>query len=311
MFDYYYATTSGDPDWPAPLVVRLNSLSPATLRSLRGYLIDSLPLRYDLQGVNTHLGARPLSFEVGGEALFTERAIWALLIEMPNGADYAVEYVDAVIEGSGSNDDLALYSCLDVVGQDPLYAYIDRHIRRERLDSPRNLEPYFKVTDCFLRFLQRCDMDHETFQNDNIGPVLRFLNHRDSARFLDLLAFRLTTGQHDQLSPDQFYLLQGDGVLKRVIDRVSSIVDPGWGVRIDILQLCYAVYGSNMELTNDVLAYYRDRVDLGEDHDLKNFQRDLQLIQEQRDSIWKRRQRNLNTGFHRYDKNTQEWSKVT
>lgn len=310
MFNYYYAKSSGDPDRPAPLVVRLESLSTAVLRSLPQYLIDSLPLRYDLEGIETHLDCRPLSFEIGGEFVFTERAIWALLIEMPDGATRVVEYVDAVIDGLDSNDDLAFYSHLDVVGQDPLYAYFDRYIRREWLDSPRNLKPYFKVTDCFLRFLRRCDMEHETFQDENIRLALRFLKHRDTERFLDFLVFRLSTGQHYELSANQYNLLEGDGVLKSVIDGILPIVDSGWPLRVDILRLCYAVYGSNARLTEDVLAYYRDMVDLGEGHDLKNFRRNLQLIQEQRDSVWKRLQRNLNTGFHRYDKKKQEWSKL-
>ena len=310
MFDCYYAKSSGDPDRPAPLVVRLESLSTAVLRSLPQYLIDILPLRYDLEGIDTHLGGRPLSFEIGGESMFTERAIWSLLIEMPDGATHVVEYVDAVIDGLDSKDDLAHYSHLDVVGQDPLYAYFDRFIRRAWLDSPRNLKPYFKVTDCFLRFLRRCDMDHETFQNESIRLAFRFLKHRDKERFLDLLVFRLSAGQHCELSADQYKLLEGDGVLKSVIDRILPIVDDGWPLRVDILQLCYAVYGSNAALTEDVLAYYGDRVDLGEGHDLKKFQRGLQMIQEQRDSIWKRWQCNLNTGFHRYDKKKQEWSKL-
>lgn len=310
MFDYFYAKSSGDPDRPAPLVVRLESLGTVVLRSLPQYLIDSLPLRYNLEGVATHLGARPLSFEVGGESVFTERAIWALLIEMPGGANHVVKYVDAAINGSDSNDDLALYSHLDVVGQDPLYAYIDRYLRRAWLDSPLDLEPYFNVTDCFLRFLRCCDMEYETFQTENIELVLRFLKRRDKQRFLDLLVFRLSTGQHCRLSANQYDLLEGDGVLKSVIDGILPIVDSGWSLRVDILELCYAVYGSNAALTEDVLAYYRDRVDLGEGHDLKNFQRELQLIQEWRDSVWKWWQRNLNTGFHRYDKKKQEWSKL-
>ena len=310
MFDYYYAKSAGDPGRPAPLIVRLESLNSAVFRSLPQYLVDSLPLRYNLEGIETHLGARPLSFEVGEQSLFTERAIWALLIEMPDGATHVVRYVDAVIDRTDSNDDLAFYSHLDVVGQDPLYAYVERYLRRASLDSLRDLEPCINVTDCFLRFLRRCDMDHETFQNTNIELVLRFLQRCDKKRFLDLLVFRLSTGQHCELSANQYDLLEGDGVLKSVIDGILPIVDSGWPLRVDILRLCYAVYGSDAWLTEDVLAYYRDRVDLGEGRDLTNFQRNLQLIQEQRDSVWKLWQRNLNTGFHQYDKNKHEWSKL-
>ncbi len=153
-------------------------------------------------------------------------------------------------------------------------------------------------------------MDHETFQNENIELVLSFLKQRDKQRFLDLLVFRLSTGQNCRLSANQYDLLEGDGVLKSVIDGILPAVDSGWSLRVDILQLCYAVYGSNSSLTEDVLDHYRERVDLGEGHDLESFQRDLHLIQERRDSVWNRRQRNLNTGFHRYDKRKQEWSKL-
>ncbi len=311
MFDHYYVPSSdtSDADWPEPLVVSLNALDSATLEDLPSYLCESIVLRHELGDIETHLEARPIVFEVGGITWLSERAVWSLLVELPNGADLVVEYVDRLIGFKSREHGLDFYSMLDVVGQDPLYAYFDRFLRTSWLESHTDEESLIKVIDSFGWFLRSCDMDHETFQHDYIGLALQFLKYRDSDRFLDLLVFRLSTGQQTELSPDQYDLLSGNGVLKALLDAFSAI-DSGWSLHVDILRHCYKVYGSNAKLTEDVVEHYRERVNLGEENDLRNFQRGLTQIQERRDAIRDQWQRDLNTGFHRYDKNQKEWIKL-
>lgn len=311
MFRHYYdhPSETSDPDWPEPVVVSLDALDAASLAALPAYLGESIELRYQPDAITTHLGCRPIVFEIGSSVRLTERAIWSILVELPTGAESVESHVAAVIAATPEGEELAFYSTLDVVGQDPLYAYFDRFLRRSWLDPRRAEESLIRVIDSFGGFLRRCDMDHETFQDDYIGLALRFLQRRDPRRFVDLLAFRLTSGQLCELSADRGHLLTGDGVLKAVVDRVLAGED-GWSMRVDVLRLCYAVYGSNAELTDDVLDYCRQRVDLDEDHDIKAFLRELSFVRDNRDLVWSRRQMNLDTGFHRYDKRQQRWTRL-
>src|ERR1043165_4950243 len=116
--------------------------------------------------------------------------------------------------------------------------------------------------------------------------VLEYLRYTDRARFLDLLLFRFTHGQCSLGGDVDYELvskqLTGKGVLKDIVDGILGAND-GWGARIDILILCAAVYGSNFELTADVLQYCRQRIDLDEDDHAINFADDLTLRRYLRD----------------------------
>jgi len=257
MFEHSYedASKPADTDWPAPMVVSCDQLNAATLSALFAYLVDTFPLRYHVEDLHTHLDARPLVFEFAGGLRLSERAFWPLIVEMHSGAGAVTGYVDAVIAHTPAKDDLGFYSCLDVVGQDPIYAYFDRFLRRAFLDTRDDVAPLLEVIDCFMRFLRRCDLDHETFQDDYIVLCLRFLKWKDADRLLELLYLRLTRDQNSGVRPDQRGLLTGDGFLKRIVDRYLADSEQAWHLHESVVELCCAVYGSNDALTDDVLAY--------------------------------------------------------
>ena len=312
MFEHSYedALDPADGDWPAPLVVHCDQLNTATLSALPAYLIDTMPLRYRVEDLNTHLDARPLVFEFAGDTRLSERALWSLIVEMHWGADAVTSYVDAVIAYTPANDALGFYSCLDVVGQDPIYAYFDRFLRRAFLDTRGDVAPLVQVIDCFLRFLGRCDLDHETFQEGYIAPCLRFLKWKDADRLLELLYLRLTRGQNVGVWPDRRGLLTGDGFLKRIVDRYLGDSEEAWHLHESVVELCCAVYGSNDALTDDVLAYCRSRAEFDEDDPRNRRNKGLSLLRRVRDADWALWPRALDTGFHRFDKASGEWTRL-
>jgi len=110
---------------------------------------------------------------------------------------------------------------LDVVGQEPLYAYFERFVRRYELTVEGNLSEHFKVVDAFLAFLRRCDMDHETFQHYYIDLVLSLLCWRDDDRLTDLLHFRLTQGQYTEPLPEYAKVKTAPILEKRRTSRTS------------------------------------------------------------------------------------------
>ena len=180
-------------------------------RALPAYLVDSIGLRYNLEGEDTHLEARPILFEVGGAYRLTERAIWSLIVDQSTGADDVCAYIDGVITHTGCNEDLGFYSNVRVVGQDALFAYIDRYLDEKREGDMLVPDQFERTVGAFLRFLRKCDMDHEVYQDAYISKLLGTI---DKNQAVDLLVFRLTNGQHRDLTEDKRPYIQAQRDVK-------------------------------------------------------------------------------------------------
>jgi hypothetical protein len=302
-------TPHSDGDFPEPLVIQVDTLSAQCIHDVADFLLANIELRYDLGDLKTHLGARPIVIEIGGSLRVSERTFWSILVDScPDAAQRVIRYVDAQIARTHPADELHFTSYLTVVGEDALYAYLDVHLAR--YDSRRGTDyaELMTVLDCFRRFVARCDLDHEVFQNDYIRMALDLLSYKDRTRFLDLLLFRFTHGQCC-LGDTDFEFLQKHLTQKGILrDAVDGILTHRRGEELwahtDVLTVCAVVYGSNFELTADVLGYCRQQMDLGEDWPKIHLTPELTLLRSLRDAYWIQRPRDLDTGFHRFSKAT-------
>ena len=310
-------TSDSEMDFPEPLVIQVDSLSSHAIRAVVEFLLDNIELRYDLGDLDTHLGARPIVIEIGGGVRMTERTLWSIVTDAyPDAAQLVVRYVDANIARTHPQDELNATSYITIVGEDALYAYLDKHLAR--YDSRRGTDSaeLMAVLDCFRRFLGRCDLDHETFQNGYIRMALEHLRHMDRSRFLDLLLFRFMHGQRSLGADVDFEFLQDQltakGVLREVVDGIL-VHHRHWGhsVQSDVLTVCAVVYGSNFELTVEVLNYCRKQIDLQEDQSMLNSAGGLALLRSLRDAFWIRYPTDIDTGFHRFSKASMRWERCS
>ncbi len=315
MFDHYYVfEEDSDPDQPEPLVVEIGNLDAEKLRELPKYLVDTIDLRYNVKGLDTHLEARPIQFELSGGSKISERGIWALILDQPGGVSSVSRYVDAAIEHRPHGEVLGFYSFLDVVGQDPIYALISRIHPEYLIEEPKSLDEFIQASDCFLRFLRHCDMDHETYQNEYIDIVLGFYMKYDMERMVNLLAFRLTSGQYTDLRKDKVRFLLKNGAFKAVVDKLLDMGcwKNGWNYG-DLFVLCSAVYGRSLELIEEVVQYCSDRENIGERQLDRYAQLDAERLAAYSDFLIREKVKygeGVNTGFHRIKDGDETWVSI-
>ena len=316
MFSHYYVfEEDSHPDHPSPLVIEIECLDTEKLTELPSYLIDTVHLRYNIEGLDTHLEARPLQFELRGGKRISERGIWALILDQSDTLLSVPRYVDAVIDYRSQAEDLGFYSFLDVVGQDPLYALISRVNPEYLTEDPELLNQFIPATDCFLKFLRHCDMGHETYQDDYINIMLDFYMKHDAERMVDLLAFRLTNGQHTELGKGKVRYLLKRGVFKALVDKLIEMNcwNDGWSYG-NLFVLCSAVYGKANDPIEEVIQYCSALQNLGERSLDRYAQRDSERLALYSDVIVAERVTygaGVDTGFHQINKSNETWLSIT
>ena len=275
------------------MVVQLGSLDEATLQALPGYLARSLDIRLGQPG------CRPLLFKIGDVQL-PERAIWTMLCALPGADDYVVEYVELALAKTGN--DLPFYTGYDVLGQEPLYAFIDTYIRRETEAEEDRSVAISRVLTAFKRFVQACDMDHEVFQDDYLRVVIRSL-YRDKKTEADFMVLRLTTGQHTD--PDDYVLrrMRSGAMLKPVVDRMLLIPEISNFVCGAIRDVLLRVYGSDTYAIEQAWRYCSNRaIEVFPEFTVPRYAERHRLIGDSH-----KRSKYCNTGFHVYDVNSESW----
>jgi len=322
-FKYHYEADSGVEDWPDAAVIEVGS--EFDISELLDLLISNVDVMYDPEGSWEGIRAKPLKLEFPSGIRISERSFWSVAIDVVPDIEIKIgEYVDAHIERSlrDVGGYLAFTSYLDVVGQEALYAYIDSRIRHE---SRQPLDPQKLTTfsDCFIRFLKACDMEHETYQNSYIYTLLDVLDST-SDQFFFLLTFRLFEGQMGLLGGlrNDLVVLQRclnrNGMLRKVIDFMISGYDDGVaspvGRYIEIVQVCSLVYGTDESPTSDVLEYCREHVELEEN--VRRPRNWLSLTRGVRDAYIAFATHGLvpyppsNTGFHEFSQPNRSWKRV-
>lgn len=327
-YKYEAPTDQSDPDRPEPLIIQIDDFDAPFVQEVAAYLIANVGLVYNLDGINTHLGGRPVLIELMGSIKVSERAFWMIVLEShPDPITQIEGYVDAHIAHIKKEHDyveLDFCSYLDVVGQEGIYAFLDANNAvlagwASDEDAKKSREDILRIADCFLRFLKCCDLDHEVYQDEYIQKLLRYLNYKDRNRFLDLLAFRLTSGQHGVGNTTYSILaanLDYPGGLRDVIDRLLLLKEDEGSIieEDDVLNLCAVVYGTRNELIAEVLSYCREKIDIYEgsiEDKLTTKQlkyqslRDIDINLRSKYAI--RANRKVNTGFHEYSPKDDKW----
>ncbi|GAB1269164.1 hypothetical protein NBRC116493_24170 [Aurantivibrio infirmus] len=296
-------------DRPPPLVIQADSLSLDVIKAIPLFLIENVDAVHNIEGLDTHLEARPIQIEISGETRISEKVIWSIVIQnLPDAAELIVRYVNAHLDRIPDNGELGWCSFLDIVGQEALYAFLDLDL--SEIDDKGSV---LKIIDCFILFIKRCDLDHYYLPESYIENIL---NYRiDEDQYIDLLTYRLFNGQ-EVLDGNYEWAnryLSKNGVLKLVVDKAIESDKYGSLDTLDILKYCAPVYGNKHELTNDVLNYCCKLVpNFNRTKTLKNFQPSLMCQRSKCDADWERRNvgskyASMNTGFHYYDGEKNTW----
>ena len=300
-YQYENPTNNNETDRPPPLIIRLDDFKTDTIEKTCEFLIDSIELRFNLDGINTHLESRPLIFEFGDAFRLNEYTFWRVLYESKNAnPQLGRDYLDAVVARQ-KGDELPHCRYDEVVGQHPTYAFLDKYIFAPR-DSHRLSENDLLGIDLFIEYMQVCDIDHEAWHQDYIGNTLDLLRWQDLGRFEKLMLLYLDTQFAEYVL--NFQRMSAPGFLKKAIDHAIKKTS-GWSLRVECLELCSHVYGVAFEPTCDVLQYCRLYKDLDDDRDLVNFSLPHIRARRQCDAEWNDKVGNkydpkkpINTGFH-------------
>lgn len=329
-YKYETSTEQNDPDRPEPLIIQVDDFDASFVQEVTAYLIANVSLVYNLDGIDTHLGARPVLIELMGSIKISERAFWIIVLKShPDPISQIEGYVDAHIahKEKGAEHkyfELDFCSYLDVVSQEGIYAFLDSNNAvltgwASDEEAKGTKENILRVTDCFLKFLKCCDLDHEVFQDGYIQKLLHYLKYKDKNRFLDLLIYRLFNGQHGVSNTTYSILaasLHYPGGLRDVIDRLLFLKEEeGYtNGEDDVLHLCAVVYGTRNELITEVLNYCRGKIEIYEgkiEDKLSPKQLKYQLLRDidinLRSKLAIRSNRKVNTGFHEYSPEDDNW----
>jgi len=301
------------PDRPPPVIVHLTKFTKKGVRQAVRDLTDNAHIIYDLEGVETHLGARPVEFQVN-KLRFGEYALWDLGLRagVLNAHD-VVRYVGAHLDHTKQSDDLRFCSVVDIVGQGALYAALDLYLPRSRADRlyAKDLET---VIPSFVEFIERCDLDHEQFQQSYIMSTLKYLAYRDLETFARLFVYRCSHGQEYDLGFDNLHnFLYQKHALKAVVDRLLFLSLSDVELTERVLMYCAVVYGGEKELTEEVLRYCSEKASIVEEDELPQYALSrTPLYRATRDLYWLHGEKVwsiVDTGFHIYRRAENTWRK--
>ena len=307
--DLSYETT-GESIWGEPLstiVFSVNEISPKSLVNVIEYLIERPTLRtkWPLDDGPERPGALEVALRDGSRV--SESSMWHLIYDTASGGEELAErYVAALIDSLADDEDLPHCSVMQVVGQHPVYAYMDSHW--EELDSgPDEGSRVIQMLTTFLNYLKHCDIDHEPSHRRYVEHALSYLGWQDEKLFLRMLKFWIDTDQRGTENVEFEHISQ-PGRFKTLVDHVLATKrDEGWALKVSILELCAVAYGSNMALTEDVLNYCRKKANIGDGYTLINFEKGLLHTRQNRDRLFLGSLTDFDSGFHRYTADTDSW----
>ncbi|MDM3871166.1 hypothetical protein QSV34_07320 [Porticoccus sp. W117] len=287
-----------DEDNPPPMVVSLNDVTLKSIEDICHFLCESIELRFDLTGIDTHLESRPIVFEISENLRISEYTFWSLVYDSQNGNfELGKKYLNTVINWQKGGE-LPHCKAQEVVGQHPVYAYIERFVLCS--DIAENIKTsQLQSISSFIDYLAVCDLDHEVWHHEYIERVLDFLQNLDRKNFTRLMLLYLDSQFGEYVL--NFSRVSESGFLKVAVDHIVAR-DSGWLLKVRCLRLCANVYGMDHEPVLDILQYCRMRKDVGDENDLKNFSKELDVAR--RNGEVGRRNvgstRILDTGFHTY-----------
>ncbi len=166
----------------------------------------------------------------------------------------------------------------------------------------------------FVPFIQLCDLDDETRQDNYIHRVSSILlkYDEDSSAYKDLIYYRLFNGQCCLKIQSGQYLRSNmcRGLFRYIVDRALSDDFDGLLDYSHIAYLCAALFGSDETVTEQHISKIELLIGRPLARSLhENSQRSIDIMIAETDSYHKYWPINdgYNTGFYRYNLSTQTW----
>ena len=299
-------------------VIEINELTQITLEALSKYLISHVHLIFEKHQTIDEDVMWPVAIDINGQLTISEAQLWNLVCDcVPDAQNLVIEYIQKLCNLAKETEygDLLYSDEYHFMGSFALIAFLDRYFEQSESRTMAALPIY----QCFIQFIRHCDLESETFQDEYIEKVLMKLVFVDNDKSIELLCLRLCNGQ---LAHKEFrylyhflgYSTDAAGRLKSVIDRLSKNDS---GIRNSrrndgsiYLRLCAAIYGDNLEETEEVMDYVREK--RGEEfEELQPFQlpevqrirsecEAFRVSQPQSDAFY-------NSSFHLYDLKNKKW----
>lgn len=212
-----------------------------------------------------------IQLRLSGGITLSEKTLWSIVFDS-TGDDYRslIEYIDCWcnITNIEEYETLPRTDEYHFIGETAFLLFFERYF-----DADESLtQSAMPLYHCFNRFIQRCDLDHETHQDELIQKVLLKLRWLDTPLYCELLCYRLNNGQVSYFDSGcrgvKPFLAVGKGgkmLLKPIIDFLIDhnedhrfLLEPDDSETFSYL--IAAVYGSNEPQTNEIIAYIEQRI---------------------------------------------------
>lgn len=312
----FVAREASETGWSVvSMTVFVDTLDRETVMAVPQYLIEHVPQLVE-KAKGEPYTFFPIEIDIRGSLRFSERLLWEMVIEASyEAADLIVAYVDRLCDCVRQNGmEVLFYSADDYcAGSHAIFAYLDH------LGEAQERQEVFatKIYECFIRYLQCVDLDHEVHQDEYITRALRELEVQSDGLYLALLHLRLFNGQYSILSKgyDFFSQFIGTERFRAVLDFVLERNDAEYLLKNQAhdmdhyLRLIASVYGTNRQCTEDIASYIQGKVkaDIVIPTDIMATSHELQLVCDAHRAAAKPKRGFLDSGFHRYDTNAKVW----
>lgn len=252
-------------------------------------------------------------FDISDELEVNERIFWSLIAEKSGDYGLVVNFVRELTPLVTDEDGTLIYS-------DEQHFFFS-HLIIEHLDhifllGQRDYNQGKSIIELFYFYLEHCDLDFETFQDEYILKSLDYCKMLEPVWLTKFLAFRLSEGQLSE-KPFEFFqnYLDEKEALKMLIDRLASSKDDYIQLcTLTYLQPCVSIYGSATDKIDEILIYVenkiKDKLQPLSKHDKIRISRNRGMCDSYREHTT-RKNGILDTGFHRYDYAEKKWGKRT
>lgn len=320
MMNYHIEDSTSKTGWPVKtLVFEIASIVESkVVKDCFRQAVDIFSKLYKELNKELHFNIR---LSLTGGITLSEKTLWSMVFD-DDGIDHSflVEYIDSWCSIADSVDDgiLPRPDEYHFVGETAFLLFFERFF-----DSDTSLsQSAMPLYHCFSRFIQRCDLDHETHQDELIQKVLQKLRWLDTPLYCELLCYRLNNGQINYFDNGcrgikQFLAAGKNGklLLKPIIDFLIShnenhrfLLAPDDSEKFSYLLA--AVYGNSEEQTKEVIAY----IEKGISRELRPLRpsasNKLAGFKAECDAIVlgaRPHKSQTDSGFHIFDWQTKEW----
>lgn len=330
------------------LTIHIDSITCSVLENLPNYIVDNIVQLFEAE--TTYQDHRDPGYDyyairifIGGQYTLSEKPFWVMITENLHNAEALITaYINKLCELTEKKDSK---ESIDSFGPTPLIwstqenpigsfaiiAYLDRLYEAEGYSKPCS----YIMFDTFIKFLNHCDMDHETWQHEYMTNMLYRFHvsklDRDKDKLATLLYFRLFNGQSCVNAAEinchylRRFLAYNGGLFTIVNMIIKNLEDED--IYMDeyiYLKLCASAYGIDTEKIDEILEYVKRKLGEDELYPLTpGMQSEIAAIAKESNEALLANTKSYeehkhhkscpqiqNSGFHRYNFDAQEWETV-